>query len=113
MLEKVQHIGVLVKNMDISLEFYMNVLRLPLRERKMLPNGIKIAFLPIGDTEIELVASPEQSDKEGLDHLVFLVKDLNKALQILKKAGLFIPKDFKLNPNNFGTVLIPQPQGSP
>lgn len=111
MLEKVQHIGILVKDMDEALQFYMEKLKLPLRERRTLPNKVEIAFLPVGDTEIELVAPPEPPAKEGLDHLAFLVKDLREVLRVLAESGLRVPEGTTIDPDKPATVFIPGPTG--
>ncbi|HHV62094.1 MAG TPA: hypothetical protein GXX51_05590 [Firmicutes bacterium] len=111
MLGKLQHIGILVKNMDTALEFYVKVLELPLRERRVLPNKTEIAFLPIGSTEIELVSPLEPPENEGLDHLAFLVDDLKGMSKKLGEAGLPVPSNVTLDCSKPTTLFIPGPNG--
>jgi methylmalonyl-CoA/ethylmalonyl-CoA epimerase len=63
MVKKVDHIGVAVSNLEDALKFYQEVMGLNLHGIEVVEEQkVKVAFLPIGDTEIELL---ESTDKEG------------------------------------------------
>lgn len=46
-----------VENMEESLDFYQNFLKLPLMARYPAGPGMELAFLGNGDTQVELVAN--------------------------------------------------------
>ncbi|MFH0812642.1 MAG: VOC family protein, partial [Pseudomonadota bacterium] len=55
---KLDHIGVAVKSIESALKFYSETLGLRLEgEEVVAEQKVKTAFLPIGDTEVELLES--------------------------------------------------------
>ncbi len=61
MVKKVDHIGIAVKNLEEALEFYENTLGIKCVETEVVEEQkVKVAFLPIGDTEVELLESTEE-----------------------------------------------------
>ena len=61
MVKKVDHIGIAVKNLDEALNFYENVLGLKSAGTETVEEQkVKVAFLPLGDTEVELLESTEE-----------------------------------------------------
>jgi len=92
-LNKIDHIGILVRNMESSLRLYQERFGLPLRGIEVnSENGVRIAFLPLGEVLIELVeplpGSPFekilQEKGEGFSHLAFEVDHLRSALDELQ-----------------------------
>ncbi len=80
-LNKIDHIGILVKNMETSLRLYQEEIGLPLRGIGLNSEyGVRIAFLPSGEVLIELVepcpALPLEkfSRKKGKDLATLLSK---------------------------------------
>jgi len=68
---KVDHIGIAVKNLDETLKFYSDVLGLELGGTEVVEEQkVKVAFLPVGDTEVELLesTSEERLKREFYDH---------------------------------------------
>ena len=58
---KVDHIGIAVKNLDETLKFYSDVLGLELGGTEVVEEQkVKVAFLPVGDTEVELLESTSE-----------------------------------------------------
>jgi methylmalonyl-CoA/ethylmalonyl-CoA epimerase len=96
-IEKIDHIGIAVKSIDEILEFYRDVLGIePVGEEIVEEQKVKTAFLPVGDSEIELLesTSPEgpiarfiEKKGEGIQHLAFRVDNIEKALKELKEKG--------------------------
>ncbi|WP_129595723.1 methylmalonyl-CoA epimerase [Anaerophilus nitritogenes] len=94
----VDHIGVAVKNLDETLKFYQNILGLKLQGTEVVQEQkVKVAFIPIGDTEVELLESTEVDgpiakyiDKkgEGLQHIAFRVENIEEAIKELKEKGV-------------------------
>jgi len=98
MLKKIDHIGIVVRSIEEALKVYRDALGLPLAHVQEVPEQkVKIAFLPVGDCEIELV-EPTAADSgvarflekrgEGLHHICFEVEDIEAALQDLAARGL-------------------------
>lgn len=78
----------MVADMDRSIAFYRDVLGFALREQRNLDNGTKLAFMQVGEAEIELIANPRDQHLHGdatLNHLAFHVSDLDAVLAQLRK----------------------------
>lgn len=97
-VKKVDHIGIAVKNIDETLKFYQDVLGLDLAGIEVVEEQkVKVAFLPIGDTEIELLESTAddgpiakyiEKNGEGVQHLAFLVDDIEEAIKDMQAKGM-------------------------
>ena len=95
---KVDHIGVAVKSIEEALKLYEGVLGLKLEEVETVEEqNVKVAFLPVGDTEIELLesTSPDgpiakyiEKKGEGMQHVAFRVENIEEALKTLKAKGV-------------------------
>ena len=93
MISKIEHIGIMVKDMDESIRFYTEVLGLKLVERAPLNETVELAFLSFPGQEnvqIELIGrDPSTIPEEGLvNHLAFTVPDLEAAMARLQEAGV-------------------------
>jgi len=98
MLEKVHHIGVVVKDLDEALRAYRDVLGLCLESSEVLPDrGVRMAFLPVGETHLELLESISESSAigkflrvhgEGIHHICFAVDSIEATLAGLKQLGV-------------------------
>lgn len=87
------HIGVFVKNIEISVDFYTNVLCFECYHRTEVPGDdgvIKIAFVKSGTCDIELVQFPVTNEKcDGpVDHIAMAVDDIDAVMVRLKKKGI-------------------------
>ena len=97
---KLDHIGIAVKNMDEALAFYRDTLGISsVGEEVIEEQKVKVAFLPLGDTELELLesTSPDgpvakfiEKRGEGIQHIALRVENIEEALKELKE------KDFRL-----------------
>ena len=97
-VKKVNHVAIVVRDIDSALEFWNNALGIPLGHVEEVPSQqAKVAFLPVGGSEIELV-QPTNSDSgmasflekrgEGLHHVCVEVSDIDAMLAQLKRAGV-------------------------
>ena len=91
---KVDHIGIVVRDIAAALKVYQDALGLPLRETQELADQqVTVAFLPIGESNIELV-QPTSEDSgvarylakrgEGIHHICIEVEDIEAALARLE-----------------------------
>lgn len=89
---KMEHVGVMVKDMDESLAFYQNIFGLELRNREWLNETVELAFLFSPDqpsVEVELIYGAGSIEKEGIvNHLAFTVEDIEAELVRFKEAGV-------------------------
>ena len=91
MLQKVEHVGIQVRDLDRSIKFYTEVLGLTLRRRLRLNETTELAFLPLGESEIELICRSTEFTfaREGIvNHLTFRVDDVAGALNHLRQQGV-------------------------
>ncbi|MBU5257270.1 methylmalonyl-CoA epimerase [Tissierella praeacuta] len=98
MVGKVDHIGIAVKNLNETLRFYEDILGMKsVNEEVVEEQKVKVAFLPIGDTEVELLESTEEDGPiakfiekkgEGIQHIAYRVDDIEKAIEEMKEKGI-------------------------
>jgi methylmalonyl-CoA/ethylmalonyl-CoA epimerase len=89
----INHVAVVVEDLDAALAFWQAALDIPLqRTEDNADEAVRIAFLPLGESEIELVqpTTPDSGiakylDKRGpgLHHLCLEVDDIEAAMQRL------------------------------
>jgi methylmalonyl-CoA epimerase len=95
---KIDHIGIVVRNIQEALNVYEGALGLPLREVVDVPDDkVRVAFLPVGESNVELV-QPVSDDTgtarflekhgEGVHHICIEVEDLDQTLSRLKESGV-------------------------
>jgi methylmalonyl-CoA/ethylmalonyl-CoA epimerase len=95
---KIDHLGIAVNSIESALKFYSEILGLKLEGEEVIADQkVKTAFLPIGDTEVELLESiaPDgpvakfiENKGEGLHHIAFKVDGLDTVLRELGKKGV-------------------------
>jgi methylmalonyl-CoA/ethylmalonyl-CoA epimerase len=96
MLQQIDHIGIAVKNLDETVAFYRQVMGLEVSSTEVF-NGMKIAFLRIGDSELELledltpdgaIARHVATRGEGIQHVAYRVDDIEQGLQEMRAKGI-------------------------
>lgn len=96
-IKKINHAAIVVDDIDRALEFWRDALGLELAELREVPaEAARVAFLPVGDSEIELV-QPVTIDSgmakflekrgAGLHHICLEVADIEAAMEQLKARG--------------------------
>jgi len=98
MIKKVDHIGIAVKDLAEALKLYEGMLGLKAVETEVVAEQkVKVAFLPVGDSEVELLEStaPDgpiakyiEKNGEGIQHIAFRVDNLEQRLAELKQKGV-------------------------
>ncbi|MFQ6050773.1 MAG: methylmalonyl-CoA epimerase [Candidatus Hydrothermarchaeota archaeon] len=98
MIKKIQHIGVAVKDLKSAMDFYENVLGLKVKHVEVIEDQkVKVAFIPIGETNIELLEATEEDSPvarhiekrgEGLHHIALAVDDIEKVLEDVRNKGV-------------------------
>jgi lactoylglutathione lyase len=88
---RMEHVGIMVKDMDESLNFYQNILGLELRNREWLNDSIELAFLFFPEqpsVEVELVYGGPVENEGIVNHLAFRVENIEAELARFKEAGV-------------------------
>jgi methylmalonyl-CoA/ethylmalonyl-CoA epimerase len=98
MIEKVDHIGIAVKDIDEALKFYCDALGLKCtRVEEVEGQKVKIAFVPAGEVNLELVQATDSESAiakfiekkgEGIQHIALRVKNIEETMQFLKENGV-------------------------
>ncbi len=113
-MTKIDHIGVVVKSIEDALKVYSGLLGIePLGYEVVEERGIKVCFIQIGDTKIELL-QPTRDDSEisaylekkgeGLHHIAYCVEDLKETMTKAKDLGLR-PLSDEPKPGAHGAII--------
>ena len=96
-MEKVEHIGLAVKNMNDASQVYAKLLGTdPYKTERVAAEQVNTAFFRIGETKIELLEATAETSAiakfiqkrgEVLHHIAFAVADIVTEMARLKQAG--------------------------
>ncbi len=119
MIKRIDHIAIVVQDLDAALKVYRDTLGLPLTHVRDVPaEGVKVAFLPMpeGDGEIELVQPTAEETGiarylakrgEGMHHICVEVDDIRAARAELAAQGLLVlEQEPRLGPQGQQYVFI-------
>jgi methylmalonyl-CoA epimerase len=97
MTHYIDHIAVVVRDLNEALGFFQDALGLEMAERRKVPEEqVEVASLSLGDASIELVqpltgeggiARFLEKRGEGLHHVCFTVENIATAMEHLRDAG--------------------------
>lgn len=95
---KVEHIGIAVKENDAAKKLFGDILGLRYNKSETIAEQkVNTTFFDVGDTDVELLeaTSPEstvakfiQKKGEGIQHIAFLVENIEESLAELKANGI-------------------------
>lgn len=126
-MQKIEHIGIAVKDLAISIPLFEKLLNSQCYKTELVENEkVNTAFFQKGETKIELLESTDpngvitkfvERKGEGLHHIAFDVEDINAEMERLKSEGFVLlnetPKEGAdnklicfLHPKNTNGVLI-------
>ena len=127
MINKVDHIGIAVQNLDEAVIFYTQVLGLTAEGFETVDEQkVKVAFFQVGDTEVELLESTDptgpiaryiEKKGPGIQHVAFRVDNIEAALDEMRAKGIKLidetprygaggAKIAFLHPKSTGGILI-------
>ncbi len=98
MINRINHVAIVVEDLDAALRFWRDALGLPLSKTEANPGeNVDIAFLPLGESEIELL-EPTDPDSgigkylakkgQGMHHLCVEVDDIDAVIARLTGHGV-------------------------
>ena len=96
-MEKLEHIGIAVKNLDESNQLFAKLLgKAHYKIEEVAREGVRTSFFELGGVKIELLEATNSSSPiakfiekrgEGLHHLAFEVANLGESIQDYGKKG--------------------------
>ena len=119
---KINHIGIAVANIDEALKFWRDAMGIELNHIEEVPSQkAKVAFLPVGESEVELVNPTEEGTGVakflaerggGIHHLCIEVDDIVGMLANLKEKGVrLIDEEPKVLPGRKMAFIHPKATG--
>ena len=104
MFKKINHIGIVVKNLGDAIAVYSKGLGIaPEKVTELKDVQLKIAVLSVGDVEIELleygnpdlpIAKALRGNQPGINHICYEVDRLDQTMEKLKAAGFSLVEGF-------------------
>ncbi len=101
--QKIEHIGIAVKSLEISVPLFEKLLNTPCYKTEHVESEkVNTAFFQTGESKVELLEStdPEgviasfiEKKGEGLHHIAFAVKDIYAEAERLKNEGFELLND--------------------
>jgi methylmalonyl-CoA epimerase len=120
-IKRIDHIAVVVESLDAALATYEGALGMTASHIEMIAEqDVRIAFLPAGDSEIELL-EPINTDSgiarylakrgEGLHHICLEVDDIRQTLADLKARGIQLINETPQQ-GAYGMIAFIHPKGA-
>lgn len=98
MIKKINHIAIVVPDLEASTSFWVDALGLELAHKEHVASqAVDVAFIPVGDSKIELLQPTDNEsgvarylDKRGpgMHHICFEVDDIEATLAKLQTADV-------------------------
>ena len=121
-MNKIEHIGIAVKDMDISCDLYERLLGTACyKKEEVASEGVNTAFFKTGQNKIELLTATSidspiakflEKRGEGIHHIAFDVEDIVTEMKRLKTEGFILLNEVpKLGADN-KLVCFVHPKGT-
>jgi methylmalonyl-CoA epimerase len=98
MLSGIDHVGIVVEDLDAAIAHYQGVLAMPLVHREtIIEQGVDAALLDVGESHVELITplDPESpvgrflaKRGDGLHHVAYRVASVDRTLGELAASGV-------------------------
>ena len=99
-MNKIEHIGIAVKDLEASNQLFEKLLGKPhYKIEEVASEGVRTSFFESGPNKVELleatnpdspIAKFVQKKGEGVHHVAFAVEDIDAELERLKKEGFVV-----------------------
>lgn len=97
MMNKIEHIGIAVSNLEEAIKTYEQLLGTPCyKQEEVRSEGVKTAFFQVGESKIELLEATTETSPiasfiakkgQGIHHISFDVTDIEASMAELKDQG--------------------------
>lgn len=99
MFKRIDHVEIVTKNAEKSIEFYVDILgfRIKSRNEMKMPPMREIIFLELGDTMVEIISVIDPKPKSevpwevGYRGIALEVENMTAAIDFLRSKGVVIP----------------------
>ena len=119
---KVEHIGIAVKNFEVSIPLFESLLNTKCYKKEFVESeNVQTAFFKKTDTKIELLQSTNQDGViakfiekkgEGIHHIAFEVADIEAEMKRLKAEGFVLLNDIPKKGADNKLVCFLHPKGT-
>ncbi len=117
MLDRIDHTGVAVEDLDAALKLYEDALGMPMVHREIVEEqGVEAVLLDVGDGHVELLRplGPDTpvgkylaKKGPGLHHVAYAVTDIKATLEILAASGVeLIDKEPRIGIRNSQVAFL-------
>lgn len=99
-MEKIEHIGIAVKDLEVSNKLFASLFgKKHYKEEEVASEGVKTSFFKSGPNKIELLQATNaespiakfiEKKGEGVHHIAFAVLDIKAEIKRLKTAGFIV-----------------------
>ncbi len=96
-MNKIEHIGIAVKDLEAANEIYRKLLKTEsYKTEKVESEGVDTSFFKVGESKIELLSATNENSAiakfiakrgEGIHHIAFEVDDIEAEMQRLQEEG--------------------------
>jgi methylmalonyl-CoA epimerase len=98
MIRRLNHVGIIVNNLDDTLKIYERLFGLkPAVVKSAMEGKARVAFVPVGDGEVELIqpldpSLPQsnflQTRGQGIHHISLSTDDIDSEVDRMRKEGV-------------------------
>ncbi|WP_316815361.1 methylmalonyl-CoA epimerase [Pedobacter nyackensis] len=121
-MNKIEHIGIAVKDMDISCNLYEKLLGTACyKKEEVASEGVNTAFFKTGENKIELLTASTadspiakflEKKGEGIHHIAFDVEDILAEMERLKSEGFVLLNEMPKRGADNKLVCFVHPKGT-
>lgn len=96
-MQKIEHIGIAVKDLDLSIPLFEQLLNTPCyKTEEVASEGVNTAFFQTGESKIELLQATKEESPiakfiakkgEGMHHIAFAVENIEAEMKRLQALG--------------------------
>jgi methylmalonyl-CoA/ethylmalonyl-CoA epimerase len=122
MMNKIEHIGIAVNNIEAAIETYTQLLGSPCYKTEAVESeGVKTAFFQVGESKIELLEASNENSPiakfiakkgEGIHHIAFDVTDITASMKDLSEKGFQLLNEVPKNGADNKLVAFLHPKSS-
>jgi catechol 2,3-dioxygenase-like lactoylglutathione lyase family enzyme len=118
MFKRIDHVELVTADPERAVRFYTEVLGFKVRSRDAVPGGLRLVYLDLGDTTVELItyesmkpAPRAEGERLGWRMMALEVEDMDKALAHLQSHGIAASWGPKIRPA-YARAEIRDPDGN-
>ena len=122
MMNKIEHIGIAVKNLEASNELFEKLLGIAAyKQEEVASEGVKTSFFMNGPNKIELLEATNEDSPiakfiekkgEGIHHIAFDVTDIVAEIERLKSEGFTVLNEIPKKGADNKLVAFLHPKGT-